>query len=88
MAFGKAIGAEPLNLLEAAFGEVLFIAALDHPADHFLPKILDGPDIAERRHGAAKLIGLVGRELGRDNGQFHRLFLKQRHAVRVLQDIP
>ena len=41
--------------------------------------------MAEGRHGAAQAIGLVGRELGGDNGQPHRLFLEQRHALGLFE---
>ena len=46
------------------------------------------PDIArllEGRHGAAKLVSLAAGKAGPDNGNLHRLFLKQRHAKRTLQ---
>ena len=36
VAFGEAIFAEALDLVEAALGEVGIIAALDHPPDHLL----------------------------------------------------
>ena len=47
----------------------------------------DGADMAERRHGAPQPVGFVGREFGRHDGDLHRLFLKQRHAQRLLQDV-
>ena len=87
MAFGKAVAAEALDLLEAAFGEVAVIAARRHAADHLLAERVDGADIAERRHGAAQAVGLFRRELRRHDGELHRLFLEQRHAQRLAQHL-
>ena len=85
MAFRKTIGAEAFDLLEAAFGEFLLVTAPHHAAyEHFL-EIVDGADIFESRHGAAQAIGFIGSELCRHNGQFHRLFLKQRNAHRLAE---
>ena len=36
--------------------------------------------VAERRHGAAQAVGLVGRELRRIDGDLHRLLLEERHS--------
>ncbi len=76
MAFGKAVGAEALDLLEAALGEIPGVAALDHAADEHLLERVDGAEIAERRHGAAQAVGLGRRELRRDHGELHRLLLE------------
>ena len=38
MAFGEAIGAEAFELLEGAFGEILFIALGDHAGDQLVAK--------------------------------------------------
>ena len=80
VAFGKAVFAEALDLLEAALGEVALVAARDHALDHLLLEGVDGADPPEGRHGAAQPVGLVGREARRDDGDLHRLFLEQRHA--------
>ena len=42
MAFGKAVFAEALDLLEAALGEVLGVSLADHAVDHALAVIADG----------------------------------------------
>src|SRR5262245_50174158 len=54
VALGKAILAETLDLVEAAFGELCRIAALRHATDHLLVQAIDGTAAAEGRHGAAK----------------------------------
>src|SRR3546814_17941810 len=59
MAFGKAIAAEPLDLLETAFSEILLIAAPHHAAAHLVAEIFDRPDVAERRHRAAQAVGFL-----------------------------
>ena len=41
----------------------------------------------ERRHGAAQLVGLGRREARGDDGDLHRLFLKQWHAERLAEHI-
>ena len=87
MAFGKAVGAEALNLLEAASGEIRLIAARHHAAHEFVLEIVDGADIAKGRHGAAQAIGFFGREFRRHNGKLHRLFLKQRNALRLAEHV-
>ena len=80
MALREAVTAEALDLLEAALGEVALIAAPHHAFDHFDLEAVDRTDMAECRHGAAKAVGLLRRELRGDNRKPHRLFLKQRNA--------
>ena len=41
----------------------------------------------EGRHGAAKLVGLAGREARAFDGDPHRLLLEQRHAQRLAQHL-
>jgi hypothetical protein len=60
VAFGKAIFPEPLDLVEAALGEIGIVAALDHPPDHLVLQQFDRPARAERRHRLAQLVGLGG----------------------------
>src|SRR3546814_8732806 len=50
-------------------------------------EIVDRPDVAERRHRAAQAVGFLGGEIGSDHRQLHRLFLEQRNAKGVLQDV-
>src|SRR5262245_62200198 len=58
MALGKAVFAETFDLVEAAFGEIGRIAARGHTADHLFSEAVDRVVAAERRHGAAGLVGL------------------------------
>jgi hypothetical protein len=43
--------------------------------------------MAERGHGAAQSIRLVGREFGRGDGDLHRLLLEQRDAEGALENV-
>ncbi len=85
VAFGEAVAAEPLDLLECALGEVPGIAARDHPADQFVVEMADAPGQLERRHRAAQLVGFGRREPGTDDRDLHRLLLEQRHAQGLLE---
>ena len=86
MAFGKAIFAKALDLLEAALGEVPSVSLADHAVDHALAVIADGAGALEGGHGAAQFIGLARLEAAGDNGDLHRLFLKQRHTQRLAEN--
>src|SRR3546814_9428103 len=81
MAFGKAVAAEPLDLLETALGEIAFVAAADHAADHLVAELVDRAEVAEGRHRAAQAVGVLGREFGGDDRQLHRLLLEQGYAL-------
>ena len=48
-------------------------------------KCADPAGELERRHRAAQLVGLAGREPGALDGDAHRLFLEQRHAERLAE---
>ena len=85
VALGKSVGAEALDLTEAALGEVARIAARHHAIDHLREESVNGADIAERRHGAAQRVGFLGREARRLDRDAHRLFLEQRHAERAAE---
>ncbi|MNL19288.1 hypothetical protein D3C87_1404800 [compost metagenome] len=87
MALGKAVGAKALDLVEATLGEGRIIAAFDHPADH--PGLIgvQAAVAAEGAHGLAQAVGLAVAELGGDDGQFHRLLLKQGHAEGLVQHL-
>src|ERR1700722_1145065 len=81
MAFGKTIAAETLDLFEAAFGEITRIATAYHSFDHLCAEFVDRTQIAECRHGAPESVGFRRCEPGRHDGELHRLFLEQRHAL-------
>ncbi len=87
MAFGEAVAAEALDLLEAALGEVARIAARDHAFDQLLLVAADRAEIAEGRHRPAQAVGLRGREARGGDREVHRLLLEQRHAERLLEHI-
>src|SRR3546814_15449023 len=71
MAFGKAVAAEPLDLLETALGEIAFVAAADHAADHLVAELVDRAAVAEGRPRAAQACGVLGREFGGGDRQPH-----------------
>ena len=87
VALGEAVFAKAFDLVEAALGEVLRIAARSHAADHLRLQFVDGAAAAEGRHGAAKLVGLGPGELGGHHGEPHRLLLEQRHAHGLAQHL-
>src|SRR5439155_6760244 len=63
VAFGEAILAEALDLVEAALREIGIVAAFDHPPDHFLLQKLDISLRTEGSHRLAQLVSLLGAEL-------------------------
>ncbi len=86
VALREAIGAEALDLLEAAFGEGAVVAAAGHALDELVPVGPQPPVGAESRHGAAQTVGLAVGKPGRLDGQPHGLLLKERHAEGLLQN--
>src|SRR5690242_19648097 len=87
MTFRKAVGPKTLDLLETVLGKLWIVTPPDHVSDQLVLEISDRPDIAERRHRTAQPIGLLGGESGRLDRDAHRLFLKQRHAERLVQHL-
>ena len=85
MAFGKAVGPEPLDLGKAAHREIIVIAVLAHAAQEQGAECTDAPVFLERRERAAQAVRLIGGEIRAHDGDLHRLFLKQRHAQRLAQ---
>ena len=83
VAFGEAVFAEPLDLIEAVLRELGVVAAPDHAANQHVLIGMDGAHMAEGGHGAAQAIGLVAGEFRRLHGDAHGLFLEQRHAQRL-----
>ena len=80
VALGEAVGAEALDLAEAAFGEVGRVAVRGHAGEEALAEGVDGADVLEGGERAAQPVGLVGGEAGADDGDLHRLLLEERHA--------
>ncbi len=87
MAFGKAVFAETFDLFKAPFGEIPLVTPRRHALNHFGPEGMDRARVAEGSHGTAQLVRLRRRETGRDNGDAHGLFLKQRNAQGLAQNI-
>ncbi len=82
----KAVRAEAFDLAETTFGELPRISVGEHAADEAFAKRCDGADVAERSERAPQLVGFGWRETRADDGDLHRLFLKQRHAERLLEN--
>ena len=86
MGLGETVAAETLDLFEDARGELLGVAPGKHALGQaflvgFKPAVtLPG------RHGSTQLIGLAGSVFRGDDGQFHHLFLEQRHAQGALEN--
>ena len=87
MGFGKSIVAEVLDLFEATFGIIEFIALADHAVDELFAEPADRTHAPERCHRPAQLIGFRRWEPGTDYRDLHRLLLKQRHAIGFLQHV-
>ena len=86
VAFGEAVFAEPLDLVEAARGEIGIVAARDHAADHHVLQLGYHSARTERRHRFAQPVGLGARELRRVERDLHRLLLEDRHPQRAPED--
>jgi len=86
VAFGEAIFAKSLDLLEAAFGEGGRITACHHPPTS-VPDSDGSCRYAEGGHGPAQAVGLRRREAGRSDRQLHRLLLEQGNTQRLFEHI-
>ena len=85
VAFGKAVGAKPLDLLEGLLGKVALVAARDHTLYQLPSKMRDAAGQLEGRHRPPEQVCLgrgEPRTLDRDP---HRLLLEQWHAQRLLE---
>ena len=87
MALRKTIAAEPFELAEGPLGEFLVVAACDHAGDELFLERRHTTGELERRHGAAKLIGLSRREARAFDGNPHRLLLEERHSQGLTQHL-
>ena len=87
MRFRKAVTAETFQLAEGALGEFLGVAVIEHAGDELFLKRVDAACVLEGRHRAAQLIGLGRREASRHHRDLHRLFLKERHAERLAENL-
>ena len=85
--FGKAIIGEAFDLLEAALGEIAFVAIGLHAGDELLPEAVDFAVMTEGGHGPAQAIGLGRAETGADDGDLHGLFLEQGYAQGLAQHL-
>ena len=85
MTFGKAITAEPLDLGKAPRGKVILIAVGPHAIHETALKIADRAVFPERRQRPAQPIRLGRSKPRTDDGDLHRLLLKQRHPQSLAQ---
>ncbi len=87
VAFGEAIAAKALDLLDQPLGEILADAVGAHPFDQRIAEFADAAGHLEGRHRAAEPVGFARAETRTDDGDLHRLFLEQRHAQRLFQHL-
>jgi hypothetical protein len=87
VAFREAIFAEALDLRKAALSEIKHIAVLDHALDKLALMGLDLAVLTEAGHVAAQAVGLSGAVARADDGDAHRLLLKQRHALGAFEQL-
>ena len=87
VALGEAVGAEALDLVEAAFGEIRRIAVGFHAVQEPRAEFADVAVLLEGGERAAQAVGLVGGEARADDGDLHRLFLEERHAERLAEHV-
>ena len=80
MAFREAVVAEPLDLPEAALGELPVVSPPHHPIHELVAEAMDGAVVAKAGHGPAQLVGFGRAESGPDDGDLHRLLLEEGHA--------
>src|SRR6266481_9659561 len=80
MALGKAIGAKPFDLAEAAGREIAVIAIFNHSGDKLVTEQVDVAVAFEGRHGATQPVGFLRGKPGSANGDLLRLLLKERTA--------
>ena len=85
VAFRKTVIAKPLDLGEAALGEIVRISIFLHAAQKPVLEGMDGAIAAERGHGAPQFVGFTRGEAGGDDGDLHRLFLEQRDAFGAME---
>ncbi len=87
VALGKTVGPEPLDLTEAAHGEIALVTVLDHAGDEFVAEQMDVAVALESRHRAAQPVGLLRSEAGADDRDLHRLLLEEWHAHGLAQHL-
>ncbi len=85
VAFGEAVGAEPLDLAEGALGERPLEPVHHHAVDQLVLEVRHAAGDLEGRHRPAQLVRLVRAEAAALDRHLHRLFLEQRHAQRLPQ---
>ncbi|MCW0417502.1 hypothetical protein NB689_003256 [Xanthomonas sacchari] len=87
VAFGKAVAAEALDLLEDASGEFGGVVPLQHALQQLVAMRFQPAVAFPGRHRTAQLIGLARRVAGGNHCELHHLFLEQRHAERALEHL-
>jgi hypothetical protein len=81
VAFGKAVGAEALDLLDQLLRELGIDAVPGHAGHQLFFELADALGVFEGRHRLAQLVRARRREARALDRDLHRLFLEQRHAV-------
>ena len=87
VAFGKAVGAEALELPKGLLGELELVAVRHHAGDQLVPERRHPAGELEGRHRLAQHVGFARREAGAFDGDPHRLLLEQRHAERLAEHL-
>ena len=87
MALREAVVAKPLDLFEAALGELPLVSPLHHPLHEFVAEAMDGAVVAEAGHGPAQPVRLGRAESGPDDGDLHCLLLEKGHAQGLPQHL-
>src|SRR6478735_7011739 len=85
MRFGKAVLAEPEDLLVDLPRECFGVAARTHAFDEPLLEDLQTSFALPRRHRAAQAVGFARREPRGDDRELHHLLLEDRHAEGALE---
>ncbi len=85
MALGESVFTKSLNLGKDRLGKFALVAARQHAVDDSSMKGVESAFASPGGHRTAQLIGLARGEPGREDGDLHHLFLKNRDPERALE---
>src|SRR5690606_27493832 len=88
MRLGEAVTAKTFDLAEDPFGECLRVTLFQHSRGEPLAMGFETSMAFPDGHAAAHFIRFAWSVLGCDDGQFHHLFLEQRHTEGALETRP